>query len=86
MLHGDMKMKEGGAAAYGQCPVFLVHHRQRPGPVGIQLNLVIPDLEEPGLGVVARGRQDGLSQEESQLLGRAALRGEVCFGDFPGFR
>ncbi len=77
---GEPQVHERGAAAHDELAPVGVRRRQRARRVAVDAQLVPLDLEDPGLRVVARRREDRPLQEEPDSLRRTGRRGKHALG------
>jgi hypothetical protein len=57
---------EEGATAELELPVVRIDHRERSRPVGVEQDRVDVGPDAPRLGVVARGREDRIVEQEDE--------------------
>jgi len=70
-------MKERTAAAHDKLAVAGIYHRAGSAPIGIKLQRVFANVEEPRLRIVAGRSQQGVFQKELPLVRCCAIGREV---------
>jgi hypothetical protein len=76
ILGSDAEIEEGGATTDGQLALLRIDGGQGAAPIGEQLDVHGVNAEHPGLRIVARGRENGVSDEELELVGGETVGGE----------
>lgn len=77
ITRGQPEMVQGGATAHDEFALVRIGHGQGAPEVGHEIDFMALQLEQPGLGIVTGGGQNGEIEEKEELLIRARLGGEL---------
>jgi hypothetical protein len=79
MLSGKTQVQQGSPATEDQFSPFRIRHSESPASVADEIKTVVVAFKKPGLGIIFRGCQDGVTDKKTELFGFAALGREIRF-------
>ena len=79
MLSSKTQVQQGSPATKDQLSAFRIRHLESPASVADEIKTLVVAFKKPGLGIIFRGCQDGVTHKKTELFGFAAPGRKIRF-------